>query len=152
MINVNKKLNGINRIPYNDKLPRDKIFMDQPLTNFHGIRFRRLRSPISHTHFWLLHVQFFLIVATTPCSAACFQIQVFFLLRGKFHLFSFIRWSSSTTPLKPETPGPSHLSNSLRTRLITHQVCVLMLSVSFFYHYLVFCTALSPLDCDTVTM
>ena len=76
----------------------------------------------------------------------------FFLLRGEFCLFSFICWSSSTTPLKPETPGYSHLPNSLRTRLITHQLCVVVLSVLFFYYCLVFCTALCPFTYNIVIL
>ena len=128
--------------------------MDQPLANFHGIQFRGLRSPILHTHFWWLHA---CTIFSHSCNNAMLSYllpnpSAIFWLRGESLLFSFVCWSSSTTPLKPETPGPSHLSNSLRTRLITPQVCVVMLSVSFFYHCLAFCTALSPFTHDIVIL
>ena len=118
VINVNNKLNGIKSIPYNDKFTNDKIFTDRPLANFHGIEFNGLRSPISHTHFWsCMH---YFSSQLQPCHAQLLASKsrvFFFLLRGESRLFSFVCWSSLTTPLKPETPGPSHLSNS-------HQLCV----------------------------
>ena len=75
----------------------------------------------------------------------------FFLLRGEFCLLvSFV--GVHQLHLSSQTPGPSHLPNSLRTRLITHQLRVVVLSVSLFYHCLVFFTALSLFTYDIVIM
>ena len=69
-------------IPYSAKFSKDKIFADWPLTNFCRNKFRGSRS------------------LATPCSAACFALLVELRLGPSW----FIRLSSSTTRLKPETP------------------------------------------------
>ena len=57
-----------------------QFFADQPLANFCWI-------PVSHTHFWWLYALFTFTVATTPCSAAYFQIRSVFCLptRAQYH-------------------------------------------------------------------
>ena len=141
MININK-LNGINRIPYNDKFSRDKIFMNRRLANFHGIELNRLRSPISHKHLWELHALFLLTVATTPHSAACFQIQGFFcrwanlVILVTFLEVNLLHLSSQ----RDTSPFSSLKLNENKTDYTPSIYCV-----SFFYYCLAFCTALSLL-------
>ena len=93
-------------IPYSVKFLRNKIFADRPLTNFRGNKFRGSRILVSHAHFcgcmhylcsqsqqrhtWLLASKF-----KRFCSGANF-------VQG---LLSFVRWSLSTTHLKPEMPS-----------------------------------------------
>ena len=81
-------------IPYSGKFSRDKIFTDQPLTNFCGNKFRGSRIPVTHAQHYLL------TVAATPCSAARFALLVELRLGPSW----FVRLSSSTTRLKLETP------------------------------------------------
>ena len=55
------------------------------LLNFRGNIFRGWKSPVSHAYLWQLHALFVITVATTPCSASCFQIQAL-LLRSELRL------------------------------------------------------------------
>ena len=93
---------------YSAKILRDKIFTDRPLANFRGINFADqaflLTTPSRRPH-----ALFVLTVATTPSSAARFQIQAF-LLRGelclgpsRFVLLELINYASQARDASPLT-------------------------------------------------
>jgi len=63
-------------LPYSAKFVRDKIFADQPLTNFRGNKFRGSRIPVSHAQFSQLLNKLFTHSRITPCSAARFTLLV----------------------------------------------------------------------------